>query len=48
MVDSRVICEYLIKQSRRFELLPEMNREYLLSRAALADGDYRSCAADRL
>ena len=38
MVDSRVICEYLIKQSRRFELLPEMNREHLLSRAALADG----------
>jgi len=38
MVDSRVICEYLIKQSKRSELLPEMNREQLLSRAALADG----------
>lgn len=38
MVDSRVICEYLIKQSRRSELLPELNRDHLLSRAALADG----------
>lgn len=38
IVDSKVICEYLIKQSRRLELLPEHLRIDLLSRAALADG----------
>ena len=36
--DSKVICEYLIKQSGRLELLPEHLRVDLLSRAALADG----------
>jgi glutathione S-transferase len=38
IVDSKVICEYLIKQSGRLELLPEHLRVDLLSRAALADG----------
>ena len=38
IVDSKVICEYLIKQSRRLELLTEHLRIDLLSRAALADG----------
>ena len=38
IVDSKVICEYLIKQSGRLELLPEHLRVNLLSRAALADG----------
>lgn len=38
IVDSKVICEYLIKQSRRLELLPEHLRIDLLNRAALADG----------
>ena len=38
IVDSKVICEYLIKQSGRFELLPKHLRFHLLSRAALADG----------
>ena len=38
IVDSKVICEYLIKQSGRLELLPEQLRVDLLSRAALADG----------
>tara|TARA_E500000178_G_C16961417_1_gene726211 strand:- start:400 stop:1005 length:606 start_codon:yes stop_codon:yes gene_type:complete len=38
IVDSKVICEYLIKQSGRFELLPKHLRVHLLSRAALADG----------
>ena len=38
IVDSKVICEYLIKQSGRRELLPEHLRVDLLSRAALADG----------
>jgi glutathione S-transferase len=38
IVDSKVICEYLIKQSGRLELLPEHLRIDLLSRAALADG----------
>jgi glutathione S-transferase len=38
IVDSKVICEYLIKQSGRLELLPKHQRVHLLSRAALADG----------
>ena len=38
IVDSKVICEYLIKQSGRLELLPEHLRVDLLTRAALADG----------
>ena len=38
IVDSKVICEYLIKQSGRLELLPEHLRVDLLSRVALADG----------
>lgn len=38
IVDSKVICEYLIKQSGRLELLPGHLRVDLLSRAALADG----------
>ena len=38
IVDSKVICEYLIKQSGRLELLPKHLRVHLLSRAALADG----------
>lgn len=38
IVDSKVICEYLIKQSGRLELLPEQLRVDVLSRAALADG----------
>ena len=38
IVDSKVICEHLIKQSERLELLPEDRRIELLSRAALADG----------
>lgn len=38
IVDSKVICEYLIKQSGRLDLLPEHLRVDLLSRAALADG----------
>ena len=38
IVDSKVICEHLIKQSGRLELLPEDLRVDLLSRAALADG----------
>ena len=38
IVDSKVICEYLIKQSGRFELLPKHLHVHLLSRAALADG----------
>ena len=38
IVDSKVICDYLIKQSGRFELLPKHLRVHLLSRAALADG----------
>jgi len=38
IIDSKVICEYLIKQSGRLELLPEHLRVDLLSRAALADG----------
>ena len=38
IVDSKVICEHLIKQSGRLELLPEDLCVDLLSRAALADG----------
>ena len=38
IVDSNVICEYLITQSGRLELLPEHLRIDVLSRAALADG----------
>ncbi len=38
IVDSKVICEYLITQSGRLELLPENLRVDVLSRAALADG----------
>ena len=38
IVDSKVICEYLIKKSGRLVLLPEDLRVDLLSRAALADG----------
>jgi len=38
IVDSKVICEYLIKRSDRSELLPQESRIQLLSRAALADG----------
>ena len=38
IVDSKVICEYLIKQSGCLELLPEYLRVDLSSRAALADG----------
>ena len=38
IVDSKVICDYLIKQSGRLELLPKHLRVFLLSRAALADG----------
>ena len=38
IVDSKVICEYMIKQSGRLELSPEHQRVDLLSRATLADG----------
>ena len=38
IVDSKVICEYLIQASGRTEMLPEDHRIEYLTRAAIADG----------
>ena len=38
IVDSTVICEYLIKLANRTDLLPERRRIKSLTRIALADG----------